>query len=547
MIPLFKNKIIWLFLVILLCHGFFLIMNGICWDDYVLIPQLLSGNYNEVISIYSESGYILGGPAYLHIAYSFLFGSNLVFGYRFFAFIWIVLSGILVYKIFKKLKFKDLDSFFIASLASIYPAFKAAFIAIHAHYIFCYFVFILGVYIFVYKVKNNEFSLGLSQLFWRGLSILLFVLSFFTSSILVFYCGVLFFIITKDMIGRNSIKIMISSLFKYLDYWIIPMLFFFVEKTYFPAYGFYANQNELQFASTGKLLRVFAAFWKGIYVAIRASLSIINIPLFISIPAFVFFACYLFYRLIKEAIDSKEISNKLITYVFSWMLLILAIFPYAAVGKFPDSSYASRHLLLVGLPLALILFCFIRFIEKELQLGIKAVNIMFISLILLFSYVGIENYINWQYRFIKDESIMLQLKEMPYSKKYSTFFIENDTNKASSSIETAIYNYSYYEWSGIFNKVWKGEKWIGYDRDSVEENRFLKDRKCFIHRYNLADYDPSGPIADMKIFYPNKNKLITQRIKTIDVSKYYYFKWIKKDKLEGFLKSLVNVEITESQ
>jgi hypothetical protein len=529
-----KNKLFLLFGVAFFSHGLLLLMDGIYWDCYILFDMLRTNDFSRLFIWMREMGFIFSGPAFLHMAVKLTFGNHFIFGYRLLAFLCIYLSGVLLFKIISRLKIMDeWSAFFVAALSILYPMQRAAFLGVILPYLFCLLLFLAATYITINKVFDGLKATNIRSIAWRILSLLLFLVSFYTNSILFFYFGFLFLLyLVSPENGINYLIKIKSFIINKADYVLIPFVFFSVQKSLFASYGYYSDYNQFAAMSFRHLLGILYSLFYGIYFSIGPIFSFINSR--ISFAVIVLYIAFILW----QGFARKKISREMFFLAFSCCLLFLAIFPYAAVGKGWGKYYGSRHLLLAGIPVSLILFSLIEDFTRRLSLSRVIRTSVYIVLIVIFTVGHINNYIDWQFRWIKDKAVMLKLSEMPAAKKFSTFYIKNNT---FDSREAGIYQYDVYEWSTIFKSIWGGEKRIGYDVNNYSRE---VPKEYYTRFYNLADYDPKGLKADLTINYPKGGQVRTGRAKIERVLVYYYYGMFKRAEKDKYLKGLIDIKVT---
>jgi hypothetical protein len=209
---------------------------------------------------------------------------------------------------------------------------------------------------------------------------------------------------------------------------------------------------------------------------------------------------------------------------------LLAMLPYALVGKYPSANgWETRHDLLVGVPLAVLLVLGVRAL---LPSGAKAlIGVGLLSVLVVgFAAADIEDYAALQARWAEDRAVMSQLRTMSGSGNFSIYWVQDQVAGPEPF-------YRFYEWSAMLSEVYGGEARIGLDT-RANESRFLTHSEFFIDRYDLADFDPHGCQADL-VIVPGRSVPGADQIALA----YTYNRLFNPGGLPAFLDGLVTVKV----
>jgi hypothetical protein len=218
-----------------------------------------------------------------------------------------------------------------------------------------------------------------------------------------------------------------------------------------------------------------------------------------------------------------------------------AFFPYAIINRVPSTIYESRHLLLITIPMSLITIAMINIVCRVFMFSPDQKNAIFCLLLYIFAVNNFMNYIEWQFRWVKDRSIMSGIIDNSLAKKSSVFLIHDSTEDYGLVPNKR----HWYEWSSFFKMTWGEEKWVACNADKYElmrnEINSLKDKyKGF---YNIADLSLKGQAAEMFIDYREGDIRYSPLDRLKLVSKYFYLKFFDKKLLNTFLSNLITVKI----
>lgn len=542
---LLNNKIFWLFMIAVLAQGFILLMDGLYHDDIMLYDLLNSGKIDVLFSYFNEMGSMLNATAFFHWGIYLVFGKNLIFGYRLLAFVFLFLIGVLVYAILSKLKdFNKADAFYVAAIVISYPASKVVFLGITLPGLFCLCLFFLACYITLAANDGGGGQRKSRGILQRIVSLLLFFVSFQINSLLVFYYGFLLLIFLLQAQASGIIKRVIDFALKKADYIILPFIYYAIKIIYFPSKGVNLEYNRLIFDAPSGILKIITDIIHGIYYSLIPLFTLLHETAFIVILLVCVF--FIFWETGRQAIGQKGLSRNHLIFLFGFFLLFLAISPYAAVGKRPTVGFESRHLLLIGLPVGLLVVSFVNLIFSYLSLPDKYKKLIYLIIISIFALDNIGNYSAYQIRAIKDRALMLQLSEMPSAKAYSTFLIRNWAYNAD---ERSYYDNGVYEWSRILKMTWGEERWLGGAEEEYKswKSAVLDKRKWLNPPMTMPNYNPHGPKALMVVtrtndFESGGSFWQLKRFKKM-ILYYYYYKYFKPKELNNYLKKIISVKV----
>ena len=459
-----------------------------------------------------------------------------LFVFKILTFASISLSGCLIFYMCNRITIlSEKDSLLIALIFIGYPSFQLSFMLSTSTYWIWYFIFLLACFFAIQSTLASgilKFSLVL-------ISLILFSISFRVGSLLVIYFGFLFYFFNMKFgeVQKISINSLLDNIFFKSYYVIFPFVYFFSIKKFFPSSGVYATYNKINIIDLEGILNAFLYFIKNSIIdQVTRSIFFASTIWFIFIFVAIFsFAIAKFIYSRRDYYESIR-SVYLPLLLFGLYLLFLSIFPYAVVLKYPhDTGVETRHSILIGLPMALILISFIKSISKRSYI-LK--DFFLISMIISFSLISINNYFTWQAHWIKDKSTIQHLKILD-PKDYSIFWIKDDV-----VIKDTEPWHQYYAYSGMFRYAWGGSSRIGLDiRDKNFYQKWIinEGRKYFqIKRYNLFNLNVYGKQALLSIsegVYPKK----LGRIK-MDLM-YWYYKYFNPKKIKNFLLKLTTVTI----
>jgi len=524
-------------LVALLVHGLLLLNDGLYWDGWLIYTGIREGNWKRLHVLSFDRG---APTDFLYFVLLSHF-KNILLGCRVVVFTCIILTAYAIFRACSESTFLSRrESLFVALISITYPAFQTWAELSTGHYVVYYTLFWLASL----SALGSERSRGVRRIVLRCLALAAFFLSFGLNSLLVFYAGFVFLLlfVRRRKSCFNGEESILEFLPRCLDFLVLPFLYWTAKQCLFPRFGLFADYNKFQlgFLSVGRQFASF--FYHGIYTQLNDSLQLLLIQ-----PALILLgwgACRWWAASVGPRIN--EPSNGFPTAAskilfFGLGLLSLAMLPYALVGRSPSShGYSTRHALLLGFPLALILVSTARlaFCKEPGILPGSWAAFLRIS-VLLFGAATIRNHFSFQARWVKVRSVMMNLAQITDAGKYSIFWVKDRFREIPLRLDNELY--SYHEWSSIFKTLWGNERRIGID----ERGKGARSLSAFLHFkdfFNLSDFNPAGCQAVLTIT-PGTAARGDGRL----ARGYLFYKYFDKDKLDGFLRQVTVVQVEARQ
>jgi hypothetical protein len=455
-----------------------------------------------------------------------------ILGFRWVEFAALALIGVLVYSISQETRlFTRWEGVFIALIVIAYPAFQTWIVFSTANYVFYYALFFLAVFVSL----RAEKAAGVRRYGWQILSLLLFLLSYNLNSLLVFYFGFLALFVFYQHRGltiswRQGLRRFLRRRWVYV---LLPFLFWAVKQAFFPRNGDYANYNQFTFDPLPLALNAGRFVVYGVYTPLSRALTLlVGQPALALLIGLLVYGCYRLFKLssvnfFKPGVKAYAMLG------FGVLLLGLAILPYIAVGLAPGKSgWATRHTLLLGLPVALLILAGARLIFSRTGGAIPALGLMcLVALVLMFGGSTISDYISWQTRWVKDRSIQLNLARLDGAQDFSVYWID-DQFPAGGEL-----NYRFYEWSSMLENIWGEERRIGLDH--VPSPEYLATlNQSFTAANNLSQFDPFGCQAILTI--QRGQAMLDDWALSL---RYFYYRFLQPDKMSGFLSGVADINV----
>ncbi len=424
-----------LFVCYFICHIFLLINGGIYWDDWTVYNNSAEG----IMQQFNGNGLIPVG--YLH-----LFLQSIPFPrfiYSFLTFILSFGSGLLLYRSLLRLMLVNpVYSFAITLFFLILPFNAARQTMICFPYTLCLFLFFVAYYLFLKYIQTP-------LLYLRILSIVLFFLSFITNSLLVFYIIVP---VTVIFLKRRKELKQLNFLL-YLDYYIIPILFWMYKSLFLQPSGLYklGGYNAI---SNHSLLAVPIMLLK----TIKDSLGSLMYGLISSysehwiLSMFFLLICTLaFIKFYQNTASS--IQSKLLLIALGTMLFLIGAFPYTAVGKIPSfKGFDTRHQLLLPVGTAFIIVGLIEMIAFDI--GKRILYAFIITGFMLYNYT---QYIQYQREWLKELSLIDNFHSNDIVRNNSTFIVTDSLQQYNIEYNIEGGGLRFYAFTGIMQEAFHNQ------------------------------------------------------------------------------------------
>jgi hypothetical protein len=472
-------------------------LNFIYWDDWTLVNQ----SKEDLINIFRD----IGNPFFGYVHYFMIeyFG---IYSYKILTFIFYFLSGLALNEILKRIIFlTTMERIFLVSVFLILPVNFARIAIITFPYAFAHLLFFSG-FLLLSKYLNNK------QLKYRVMSLILFFISFQINSFLVFYLVV--FLYSLNIVYNSNIKILFFNIFKLIDFWILPFIFYAFKSLYLEAQGSHISYYAI---TKAKVISSFNNFW----VFEKLSNEFWELlPSHVSIVGFIilFIIIYLILTKILNNEYAKnriiiEMKKNIVLVTLGSFILYISIYPYLVVNTSPSYyDWDNRHMLLLPLGFSFLLTGCVNFLYLY-KLKIIAV-VFFLSIFISFN---ITAYYNYLIDGIKQDSIVYHMKKSIAIEKNNTFIIYDETKEYDALKRT----YRFYEYTGMLDEV--------YGR----QNKFATQHNRLISPDNLKNYlNPSLKLKNYKIetdykkiyIYRNNLSLTVKNIIFLLYNKIFYNK-----------------------
>jgi hypothetical protein len=516
--------------VALIANGWLVLNDGVYWDDWLLYTQLTKGEWSTVQSTAQQAG---GIPTYLYVWWAAAFAPPAAVGFKVVSLALLVGAALLIYRICSSSGFcSRTESVLIASVAATFPADHTHVLLITIPYLVYWTLFLAGVLLLLLSARRG----GASKAALRVAADLAFFISFGLNSLLVLYLGVLVIYAISlhaahRLAGARTIP---RQLLAHVDLLVLPLVFWAVYRLWFAPNGIYGYYHQFDLSSVS-ITASLGGFWSASVVSQFAD-AIAALSVFPMLWLVVIAMVQRFWRAQPEARES--LRPRLAMFVFGIFLFILAILPYNVVGLIPDAhGWSSRHAMLLSLPVALVVISGTRLLFRGGHGSVTALGAaVVLTLVTGFVLDGASTYVGWEARWVKDQSVIANLRADASSARYSVYWINDSYPKGGDP------SYRFYEWASILGRAYGGESRVGLDVTSTPTSFLSTGVPYFNGAYNLGHFDPQGCQADVTI-KPGPGA----RTDPVLVARYVYYSLFDRNALRQWLPTVTRVTVAPLQ
>ncbi len=364
--------------------------------------------------------------------------------------------------------------------------------AVNTSYAVCYLFFFAAFWILSTYLKKRAYWL-------RIIALLLFVLSFWTSSLLALYSLVLIYIVYVEITCDPSRQKFLRRIGRYIDFLLLPCLYWIISSLSFKSYGLYANYNKIRWEYIKTMFLTFHhvwyyAFFAPIMYAIELVFKDAQLPIFIG---FIVILIVIFRNVARTTAYPRSTqydrADIILLLLGGWAWFV-AVFPYCAVKKMPQLfDWADRHALLVPLGAAFILFYGIKICT-----GTSVRNSIYAFFIALFITANFLGYLDWQRDSFKQLSLIEQIKSSDIIKNNTTLLVQDTTTDLNAMQR----KYFFYEYTGMLKQVFDDETRLMIDvYDYLKRFPQNIEQRIAYPQYHIQHYQIGRPDYKILIFY----------------------------------------------
>lgn len=465
-------------------HGFLLILTGTFWDDWLYIYH----NTNTLWTQFLEAGI----PSRAIIIQAVWKIPN--YGFRWVVFGAFTAISILFYFILRRIPFFDGESSLLISLLFVViPLNDCRVILCDVPYTIGLLAFFIGFYLLTIWFENRNVGL-------RFLMHVFFLLSFTINSLLVFYSLTYLFIYVKECKRQGHIFKPLTKIFNYIDFFILPFLFFFVKQRLFPVYGLYENYNEV---SLSGMIYALLCLPMGACRQLQAVWSeIFNwMPFSWQVAAKVLFLAAIAAGIIITIVNNKGrlALRNLVGVLLGGLVFCVGMFPYIVIrgggSVLVTDGVGSRDTMLLPIGMAIMIYFVFNFFLSK-----KKFAVVFWAMFLVLGTIAFNfHYLDYQRDFYWQEALTEKFRQhTELSDKSNLLFLSDDDNGCDCT--------RFYSLNGNAALAYQNEKRLimnGYSRLEKMHSEKLSLYVDENHEYLMHDYDITNKKLDGVIVYNN--------------------------------------------
>ncbi|MBR1132700.1 hypothetical protein [Bradyrhizobium iriomotense] len=524
-----------LLVLLLVAHAPMLLNDGLFMDDwFVLKPRpdytididfLLSGAGHPIFYGYDTFANWTGAPVAVMVAM---------------AFAGILLGATCLVLTATRLDLLDrAEAVGFALIVWTYPGYQLWAGKANAVYVLSFGLVFMGTWILTLAFGAH----GLRRVLLRIAGALVFLLSFALNSTIVLYTFVVLGLFIAIWRGGDAAHGFVRRTWLaawrcalgYPELIVLPLVYWGALNIWFKRIGVYAQHYGAHFPTLGEL----ANGWKVFFITSCWDVVVGVLKMTIEAPAPLVVAALLIGAalfLLRSEAEPTTAKCMVVAPLLLAVVLFLALsLPYLVAGSRPDSShfYESRHLLMFGLPSALILLGLKRWVEHAI--GPKAAFAIVLGFGSVLS-IGLlwNTYMFMQARTLKQEALANDL--VSRAQPAATVFALDDgfVDYPSRHVPFGVA-----EVTGMLRLAWGNQSFFGFalraERPTVlQEMEMMRTAPGSAFRH----FDPSGPQATISL-QPGPGAAPNQAL----ARKYYACRLLSRCDVSELLRQLAEVTI----
>ncbi len=528
------RAIVVLLVVLLAAHAPMLLNDGLFMDDWlVLKPRpdyfididfLLNGAGHPIFYGYDTFANWTGAPVVVMVSLAF---AGIVFG---------AMSLVLTATRLGLLDRAEAVGF--ALIVWTYPGYQLWAGKANAVYVFSFGLLLIGAWLLTLAFSAR----GLRRVLLRVACALLFLLSFALNSTIVLYAFVglgLFVAIWRGgkaadgLVRRTWLASWRCALF-YPELIVLPLIYWGTLNIWFKRIGVYTQHYDAHLPS----LRELAGGWSAFFITGYRDVVAHALHAAIAVPALFILAAVLAGIVLLLRADTKPTTSRLaiaLPLVLAVVLFLALSSPYLIAGLRPSSThfYESRHLLMFGVPSALVFLAFKRLAGCWITPSV-AFAVMFGSGLILSIGMLWSDYVFMQARTLKQEALTRDLAGRPQPAATVYALDDGFVDYPSRHVPFGLA-----EVTGMLRLAWGNQPFFGFAL-RAERPDILRgmDEARTAPGSAFHHFDPTGPQATIS-FQPGPGAAPNQTL----VRKYYACRLLARCDVAEFLAQLAQVTI----
>ncbi len=457
--PLVKHIILYS-----LVHMGLLLSTGIFWDDWSIINVSEETLKDQFIN----NGVLLG--YYFHYPFWLLKSPWL---YHAMTFIMYGVAYVFIGKILQSniFNWKPSNAWAMVYLLDVLPFNESKITAICSFYTVCFFLFILGFYLFHCR----------QEIRFKITGIILLLGGFLTPSIPFYYITVLMAMTIINGYDKDFLTWLKNAFSLGVKKYGIPI---FLAGIYFIVYRANTQPNQVSQAGYNEISHdhigeIPMNMVKTTYINAIEFYQQVPKVLTNKLGIFVFLLCTIGLLVFKNSINmtKKQTTVVMATGLFLWLT---AMIPYLAIGKLPTFyEHLCRHHLLTPIGFSLVIIGALSLFGPKIQ------SMVYIVVMAFFGTITFGQYLSYQAEQIKMTWLQTELATMKAIDTSYTMIIKDNANSFKSNENPN----RYYSWAGLLHSIsGKQNKFMG-NKEELEYVNSYPEKYC-LSEFNMKDYKP---------------------------------------------------------
>jgi hypothetical protein len=471
---------------VLVVHGLLVFDNVPRWDGWLIYEMIESGSWHELRREFSQTGVPM--TAYMHYAIGQL--PAFVTAYKVVTLLALMTIAVSLYALLRDFAaFGRVDRLILTILFVAFPAYLVTVELIMAPVTVYGALFALGAVSYRASAMAETRA---ARVLWRVLALGLFYGAFLVQSFLVFYAAFFIYAFARwHRMSRPTLGSTLSFARAHIDFMLLPFAFYAVKLLWFQPYGDYAGYNELRPSLTNLIKGSLRALYGGFLLPTASSLlAVANAtPLVLSLSLLAF----LMWRTAESMRPAQDWSLCLLGVV----LLLIAVAPYAVVGKIPSpKDWVSRFAVHVPLGAAFFTYYGIRGYVRTVGLPRGVAIAAALLLASCFGAQFIRSYLGYGVDALKQEALILRFRETPAVAQASTVVVEDSATHLNAHARL----FRYYEYSALLHEAYGESRRLGVGSYEFIDGRFVDPPKLSSpFRLFLSKHESDGRTVRVRI------------------------------------------------
>jgi hypothetical protein len=389
--------------------------------------------------------------------------------------------------------FEKNEALILTLLATLVPYNFARITVACARYGLCYLLFLVA-FLLVVKYMSSR------RVVTRVAALILFFVSFDTNSLLLFYIIALAYIAYRERDSLRSLRDVVRKCVEYIDFLLLPLVYYAVKTLFFVPYGIYADYNSISAQNIDRSPYEFLLVMRHSFVGVIWGSLTTAASALVASALLIFLTYWLVGRRVQLSGEAARHGSAARRFWLGVLLLYAGVLPYLAIGRDGATfglEWESRDQLLLGIGAAFVLYYALDYLSKRLRLGPWPARAVFVLLIAAFIVTNMTVYLAFQADWFKQVAIVENVEDLPVVKDNATFTVQDN----AGTLNAMGRHIQFYEYNGMLKQAFGDETrlaaWTS-DIGGFADPGFLA--LCVERpQYNFKDYAYVAPMHTIVI------------------------------------------------